>query len=74
MAVPIYLTQAEVGRHLGVTRSAVRNWILRFPDQTPDPAAYYETRIPLWTAEQLPAWEAWLRRNHARRDTEEVST
>lgn len=57
---PTYLSQARVADMLGIGRAAVVNYMRRFPDEVPKPAAYLEQpgreRLPLWLPEQMPAW------------------
>lgn len=57
---PTYLSQARVADMLGIGRAAVVNYMRRFPDEVPKPAAYLEHAgrepLPLWLPEQMPAW------------------
>lgn len=60
--MPLYLNQASVARWLGIGRAAIVNYMNRYPDEVPKPAAYMEQgaskseRAPLWHSDQLPEW------------------
>lgn len=64
MGVPRYISQATLARRFGVTRTAVANWVARYPPgseqlPTPAPDAYLDDR-PLWLEESIEAWEVWF--------------
>lgn len=68
-----YITAAEVARHFKVRGTAVSNWLVRYPVDhpvfpTPAPDAWMKSgndRFPLWLAERITDWEAWLARKRA---------
>lgn len=64
--VPVYLNQSALARRLGVTRAAIANYMTRFPDEVPRPAAYLERgeageseQVPIWRVEQVAEWLAF---------------
>ena len=59
---PRFVGQAAVARELGVGRAAVSNWLRRYPGATPEPAAYLNDGIPLWSADQMEMWREFKRR------------
>lgn len=68
---PVHLlNQAGVARKLGVGRSAVANYLVRYPDEVPKPVAYLEDGerglVPLWREEQLPAWQSLMTQRRER--------
>lgn len=59
--MPTYLSQAAVARRLEIGRAAVVNYVKRYPDEVPKPAAYLEPDgtqkpLPLWLPEQMGDW------------------
>lgn len=64
---PQYLSQSQLARHFDVSRTAIANWLMRWPcdDEmlpTPEPDAFVDHR-PLWLQESLPKWDAWRERH-----------
>lgn len=60
--LPVYLSQAEVGRRLGVGRAAVVNYLTRYPGEYPRPVGYLADPratnglAPVWSERQMGEW------------------